>query len=97
MGRSRRSGWTYLTIPLIEEAHGRRVRDYELAFGKLFKPKGKRVLMEKGEDGKARSVYALLKSVTQRPWPDALPPDEVLGGAFVDGFRGALSDWIETL
>lgn len=89
---------SYLTIPLIPEARGRRARDYEIfARLKLFRPKGKDVLMEKTPNGGVRGVYALLKSVTQRPWPDAIPPDGVLGDAFTEGWRLGLSDYIETL
>lgn len=88
----------WLTIPLIAEARGRRVRDYEIAFERrLFRPKGKNVLMEKVGKGEVRSVYALLKQVTQQPWPDALPPDSVLAEGFVEAFQGGLEDWIETL
>lgn len=87
----------FLTIPLIPEAKGRRARDFELAFGKLFRPRGKDVLMQRTPDGQARSVYALRDQVTQRPWPDALPPDEVILEGFQKGFRKALGDYIETL
>jgi len=29
------------------------------------------------------------------PWPNALPPEEVIGQAFVDGYRKALANLIE--
>lgn len=42
------AGRKFLTIPLIAEAHGLRVREYESLTGKkLFKPPGKNVLMER--------------------------------------------------
>lgn len=85
----------WLTIPLIEEARGRRAKDYEIDFNtKLFRPRGKDVLMEKtgkGEKG-VRGVYALLKSVTQRPWPDAVPPLPMLADAFV----GGVEEWLDS-
>lgn len=31
-----------------------------------------------------RAVYALMKSVTQRPWAGALPPDDLLADAYTD-------------
>ena len=88
----------FLTIPLTAEAKDLTVRTYEQTTGrKLFRPKGKHALMERGPDGKARSVYALVKEVTQRPWPGALPPDDRIAGAFSSGFRAALADLIESL
>lgn len=42
-----------------------------------------------------RAVYALVKSVTQKPWPDALPPDGILQDAFADTFMDGLEDIIE--
>ena len=42
-----------------------------------------------------RAVYALVRSVTMTPWPNALPPEEVIGQAFVDGYRKALVKLIE--
>lgn len=42
-----------------------------------------------------RAVYALVRSVTMTPWPNALPPDKVIGEAFVDGYRKALANLIE--
>lgn len=89
--RPKRVNW--LTIPLIEEARGRRAKDYEIDFNtRLFRPKGHNVLMERTGKGEARSVYALLKSVTQRPWPDAVPPLPMLAGAFV----GGVEEWLDS-
>lgn len=42
-----------------------------------------------------RAVYALVKSVTQKPWPDALPPDAILQDAYADAFMDGLEDIIE--
>jgi hypothetical protein len=82
----------YLTIPLIREAKDRRARDYEIDFNtRLFRPNGKDVLMERTGPGKARAVYALKKSITQRPWPDAVPPD----GIIIDGFAEGVEEWLD--
>jgi hypothetical protein len=80
-----------LTIPIAAEAHGRRAADYEIFFRvKLFRVKGKNVLFE-NRDGKLRAVYALVKSVTQGPWPEAVPPLDVLGDAFRFRWREELA------
>lgn len=45
-------GRKFLTIPLIREAHGLRVREYERTTGrKLFKPRNSNVLMERTDEG----------------------------------------------
>lgn len=73
----------FLTIPLIEAARGRTAAEYQATTGsRLFPVKG--VLAEKQGDG-IRPVFALRKSVTQRPWPGALPDGEEIGMAFVEG------------
>ena len=111
----------YLTIPLIPEAKGLRVKTYEENTGKrLFSLPGRKVLFEatKGEgtsslvnqengfrkgEGRInvaartemRPVYALLTSVTQGPWPHALPPNDVLVDAYADTYRESLIEVIE--
>lgn len=86
----------YLTIPLIREARGMYASVYQQNTGKrLFRPKGRDVLMEKGEDGTARSVYALVKSVTMRPWPGALPDSQTISDAYVEQYRESLADLID--
>ena len=89
----------FLTIPMVDEARGRRVKDYEIFSGrKLFRVRGKRALFELLGKGKGvRAVYALVKSVTQPAWPGALPPDDVLIGAFSNAWRNELVEHIETL
>lgn len=42
-----------------------------------------------------RAVYALVKSITQGPWPGALPPEEMLAVAFTNAWREGLADIIE--
>lgn len=85
-----------LTIPMIPEAAGRRVRDYEAATGNvLFRVLGKKALFEKTENGGIRAVYALVKEVTQKPWIRALPDEETLSSNFIKGWTGALADILE--
>lgn len=42
-----------------------------------------------------RAVYLLLRSVTMGPWPDALPPEDLLAEHFTAGWREALAVHIE--
>lgn len=62
----------FLTIPLVPEAHGVRARDYP---GKTFF--AGRAIMEEMPNGESRPIYALVKSVTQKPVKGALAPEEV--------------------
>lgn len=84
----------FLTIPLIPEARNRFAETYQRVMGKrLFIPHGTNVLAEK--DGKGfRAVYALVKSVTHKPWPNAMPGESVYADPFVrsilDQLRRAL-------
>ena len=85
----------FLTIPLIREAAGLYASAYQQNTGRrLFRPKGKDVLMEKTEDGKARSVYALVKSVTMGPWPRAVPDEDMIAEAFVSRWKAELAELI---
>lgn len=47
--------------------------------------------------GGIRAVYALRRSVTQAPWPGALPPRDQLERAYADAWLQGLSDHIESL
>jgi hypothetical protein len=42
-----------------------------------------------------RAVYALVRSVTQRPWPNAIPDEETIADAFLDRYKDALFELIE--
>jgi hypothetical protein len=80
--RAKRRG--YLTIPLVPKAHNMRARDYSESVSPLFRVKG--VLAEKDENAESgiRPVYALKKSVTHKPWPNALPPEASYVDALID-------------
>jgi hypothetical protein len=93
----------FLTIPLIRDAKGKTVAEYASVYQqntgrRLFRPKGKDVLMESTGDGtgdsRVRSVYALVKSVTQRPWPRAVPDDDLIAEAFVKRWKQSLLEMI---
>lgn len=71
-----------LTIPLVPEAHGRRAADYRSEIGELFTIPNKSALFEAVEGGGVRAVYALRQSITQDPWPDAIPASEELAAAY---------------
>lgn len=81
----------FLTIPLIPEARGVLASDYQQNSGKkLFRPKGKNVLMESTGKGTVRAVYALVASITQGPWKGALPPADVIAEAYTAQYRATL-------
>lgn len=71
-----------LTIPLVPEAHGRRAADYQSEIRELFTIPNKSALFEAVEGGGVRAVYALRQSITQDPWPDAIPASEELAAAY---------------
>jgi len=68
-----------LTIPLVSEAKGIPARAFG---GQLFRA-GNALCRKIGQNLEA--IYALKKSVTQKPWPGALPSDAQLSEAFVKG------------
>lgn len=73
----------------------------------LFERTGKTVTGSRGRRGQAgatsirtsgiRAVYALVRSVTMRPWPNAVPPENLLAEAFAARWRTELAHYIETL
>lgn len=74
---------SYLTIPIDPRAHARRVKEFEAAARtRVFRPRGKDFLAFV-EDGKLKVAYTLGKSVEQRPWPGALPPEDQIAGAYI--------------
>jgi len=80
-----------LTIPLVPEAHGRRAADYQSEIGELFTIPNKSALFEAVEGGGVRAVYALCKSITHAPWPDAIPSGEDLTFAYSVKLRDVLA------
>jgi hypothetical protein len=66
---------------LISQAKGVRAREFP---DKLFRA-GSALCRDIGR--KLEAVYALKESVTQKPWPHAMPTDEALSAAFMEGVQ----------
>jgi hypothetical protein len=81
-----------LTIPMVPEAHARRVADYVRAFGRVFRPKGKSYLAQDDGAGGLRVIYLLRKRVNQKPWPGALPPLGEISNAYLEGIKNRLKE-----
>lgn len=84
-----------LTIPLVPDAKGISAAEYAVSQGvELFAVKG--VLATKGEaHGEIVPIYALKQSVTQGPWPGAMPPDEEIRDVFAAAFQLQLEPVLE--
>jgi hypothetical protein len=87
-----------LTIPLVPEAKGISAREYAESQGvQLFAIKG--VLATVGTSrGKVHDIvpiYALKQSVTQEPWPGAMPPNEEIRDVFAAAFQLQLEPVLE--
>lgn len=64
-----------LTIPISPDAHGLSARQYARSVAPLFRIglwTGNPMLVRNTDSG-IKPVFRLMKSVTHRPWPDALP------------------------
>lgn len=83
-----------LTIPLIPEARGRFAEVFERVTGKkLFIPRGTSVLAykDKSDPKGFRAVYALVRSVTHKPWPGAMPKEEVYLPPYVESILDTIA------
>ena len=76
---------SYLTIPILEEAMGKTVSDYD----GLFRPKGKDYLA-KVMNGELVAIFALVQSAFQPKDSSLMPTDET----FANGIEGR---WIDKL
>jgi len=86
-----------LTIPLVPDAMGRRAADYASITGhRLFTIPGKNALFQAEEGGGVTAIYALVKKAVHKPWPGALPDDETISEAFIEGWLGAFTDEFES-
>ena len=86
-----------LTIPLVPDAMGRRAADYVSITGhRLFTIPGKNALFQAEEGGGVTAIYALVKKAVHKPWPGALPDDETISEAFIEGWLGAFTDEFES-
>ena len=79
----------FLTIPITPRAHGMTAKRYSQTISPLFRVKG--VLAEATDDGGINPVFALVKSVTHKPWPGALPPEDSYLTAFANGVLDSLA------
>lgn len=57
--------------------------------------RGRRATIQRGQQ--IRPVYALVKEVTQKPWPRALPPETEIAKGFKAGWLDAFDDLLATL
>lgn len=79
----------FLTIPIDPRAHGLSAKNFSVNVLPLFRVKN--ALMATEKNGTLTPIYALKKSVTQKPWPGALPPEQ----SYVDPFLDAALDSLE--
>lgn len=89
-----RSG-KWLTIPIDPRAHGRTTKQFERVTGyRLFRPRGRFVLMfSEGRGRRAKTAYVLKSSITHKVWPGAMPIEDV----YVDPFLRAVAEKIGDL
>lgn len=73
----------FLTIPLVPEAHGLDAKTFSRTIAPLFRAKGMLMFVDE-QTADVKAAYALKKSVTQRPWPGALPPEVSYLDAFLN-------------
>jgi hypothetical protein len=74
-----------LTIPLIPDAKGLTVAEFEAEEGTPLFRAGNALCRRIGKQLEA--IYALKESVTQAPWPDAMPDDATLKSVFAESAK----------
>jgi hypothetical protein len=84
-----------LTIPLVPEAHGLTARTYSKTISPLFRVKNCLAQADPSAANGIKPVFALVKSVTQKPWPNALPPETSYVNAFMEGALDSIIRQIE--
>lgn len=83
----------FLTIPVDPRAHGLTAKTFSRTIAPLFQAKGMLLYVDE-QTADVKAAYALKKSITQRPWPGALPPVASYLDAFV---TEALDSLISTM
>lgn len=73
----------FLTIPVDPKAHGLDAKTFASTIAPLFQAKGMLMYVDE-QTADVKAAYALKKSITQRPWPGALPPEASYLDAFVN-------------
>ena len=85
----------FLTIPIDPRAHGITAKQFSRSISPLFRVKN--ILAYADDDGATKTfkpAYVLKKSVTQKPWLGALPPEQGYIDAFARGVIDSLIDEI---
>ena len=85
-----------LTIPLDPRAHAKTAKEYSNRVNPLFRVKNILAEVDEGAPNGIKPIYALVKSVTHKPWPNALPPEESYVNAFLDGALDYLISQFDT-
>lgn len=85
-----------LTIPLDPRAHAKTAKEYSNRVNPLFRVKNVLAEVDEGAPNGIKPIYALVKSVTHKPWPNALPPEESYVNAFLDGALDYLISQFDT-
>jgi hypothetical protein len=75
----------FLTIPIVPEAHGLTARTYSRTIAPLFAVKGVLAQADENSPTGIKPVFVLKKSITQKPWRNALPPEQSYINAFANG------------
>jgi hypothetical protein len=73
----------FLTIPVDPKAHGLDAKTFARTIAPLFQARGMLMYVDE-QTADVKAAYALKKSITQRPWPGALPPEASYLDAFVN-------------
>lgn len=85
-----------LTIPLDPRAHGKTAKEYSNRVNPLFRVKNILAEADEGSATGIKPIYALVKSVTHKPWPNALPPEDSYVNVFMDGALDYLISQFDT-
>jgi hypothetical protein len=85
----------FLTIPVDPRAHGLTAKTFSRTIAPLFQAKGMLLYVDE-QTADVKAAYALKKSITQRPWPGALPPESSYLDTFIDEALDSLIDSFET-
>ena len=85
----------FLTIPVDPRAHGLTAKTFSRTIAPLFAAKGMLMFVDE-QTADVKAAYALKKSITQRPWPGALPPESSYLDTFIDEALDSLIESFET-
>lgn len=82
----------FLTIPIDPRAHNIKAKDFSRTVSPLFRVKNCLAIKDANSPNGIKPIYALKKSVTQAPWPGALPPEEGYVNAFMAGIVDSIME-----